>query len=87
MAEDRYQRTRYNPTNQSRVFSEEPERARPSSRNRVEEKWKSTVFEGPLIEPAKRKKLGQADVRGDDLFGTHQVDFGNKSNAMPILGT
>ena len=45
------------------------------------------MFEGPIVEPARRKKLGQSDHEVETLFGKDRVDFGNKSNAMPILSS
>lgn len=83
-------RSRYNPTYNSQVFREEVgqeddgERAR--SKNRHDDKWQSTVFEGPVPEKSKRKKLGQADAKVDELFGKDKCDFENKSNAMAVIG-
>jgi hypothetical protein len=43
------------------------------------------VFDGPKEEKSSRKKLGQKDKGTTVLFGTHIVDYGNKSNIIPIL--
>lgn len=59
------------------------ERAGSSTRN--EANWKSTVFEGPVIDPPNRKKLGRKDAGTENLFGSHTVDYDNKSNKMNIL--
>ena len=45
--------------------------ARPPSSSRNEDKWRSTVFAGPVLEQSKRKKLGQKDHGVDTLFGQH----------------
>jgi hypothetical protein len=46
----------------------------------------STVFEGPIIEQARRKKLGGNDAGIENLFGQAKVDFDNKSNTMTVIG-
>ena len=52
---------------------------------RNEEKWRSTVFDGPIVEAPNRKKLGPSDAGTNKLFGEDRVDYGNKSNNMPML--
>lgn len=83
-------KTRYNGTFHSRVFGTTngpDETERPPSRSRQEEKWSSTVFEGPIIEKSTRKKLGKGDSGTENLFGSDKVDLDNRSNNMPVLGT
>lgn len=46
----------------------------------------STIFEGPVQEPCKRKKLGKGDAGTESIFGKDRVDFNNKSNTMNIIG-
>lgn len=58
---------------------------RPPSGTRKEEKWASTVFEGPQPNPCRRKKLGAKDSGVDHMFGSDRIDYGNKSNNMVIL--
>lgn len=56
------------------------ETERPQSRGRAEEKWKSTVFEGPIVEKPNRKKLGGESSGTATLFGKDNIDYDNKSN-------
>jgi len=44
------------------------------------------VFDGPIQEAPRRKKLGQNDAGTDSLFGQDRVDYGNKSNTINIIG-
>lgn len=60
---------------------------RTDSAVRVTDTTRSTVFGGPLQNKPNRKKLGANDAGTEHLFGDHRVDFDNKSNTMPILGT
>ena len=85
---DKEQKLRSNPTFNSRVFTEGTvnEDNRPASRSRREEKWNSTIFEGPIAESPRRRKLGQKDSGTENLFGKEKCDFENKSNHMPVLG-
>lgn len=46
----------------------------------------STIFEGPIQEKPRRKKLGQNDAGTENIFGKDRVDFDNKSNAMNVIG-
>ncbi|CDW87720.1 UNKNOWN [Stylonychia lemnae] len=83
-------RLRQTATFSSRIFTSDngpSESERPPSRSRQEEKWQSTVFEGPITEQSRRKKLGQGDAGVETLFGQDRIDFENKSNAMPVLSS
>lgn len=88
-SESNFGRVRATATFTSRVFPEPiPEQSeRPDSAVRVTDNTRSTVFAGPTNEKSKRKKLGGNDAGTENLFGDHRVDFDNKSNTMPILGT
>lgn len=46
----------------------------------------STIFEGPIEEKPRRKKLGQSDAGTESIFGRDRVDFDNKSNTLNIIG-
>lgn len=59
----------------------------PRSRNRNEDKWKSSVFDGPIVEQSKRKKLGGKGTGAENLFGQEKIDYENKSNQMVIIGS
>jgi hypothetical protein len=75
-AEDKNQRLRINQTFQSKAFDnldgsykKLDEADRHPSTTRQELKWKSQVFEDPIVEGCRRKKLGQKDAGIDTLFG------------------
>jgi hypothetical protein len=80
---------RNNGTFSSRIFNQQSEdmEERPSPKNRQEQKWKSTVFDGPVQETVSRKKLGGESSGTETLFGQDKIDYENKSNHMSILGT
>ena len=61
------------------------ETVRSPSRSRQDEKWASTIFEGPIVEQSKRKRLNYNDKGGDHLFGTSKIDYANRSNNISIL--
>lgn len=85
-------RMRNNNTFKSNVLNTESygdtnDTERPQSRGRQEEKWKSTVFDGPIMEKPNRKKLGGESKGTDTLFGKEKIDYENKSNQMVIIAT
>jgi hypothetical protein len=85
-------KVRNNGTFNSRIFSqinigEADETERSPSRTRQEEKWKSSVFEGPSTQnKVSRKKLGAHDAGTDKLFGQEKIDYENTANNMPSYG-
>lgn len=57
---------------------------RSPSTTRQEARWYSTVFEGPIIEEVRRKKLGKFDAGVDALFGKDKSDY-TSSNLMASI--
>jgi hypothetical protein len=57
------------------------EASRSPSTTRQERKWQSTVFEGPIVEESRRKKLGREDAGQECLFGRDQLEY-QSSNIM-----
>jgi hypothetical protein len=58
---------------------------RPKSRSRVETKWKSHIFEGPLEgvpERLRKTKIKQPDSGTEGLFGVHGPDFQKKNQVL-----
>ena len=43
------------------------------------------MFDGPVQEKSRRKKLGGKDAGTDNIFGRDTFDYGNKSNNMNVL--
>lgn len=82
MKEDPLTRERQQPTFTSRVFStERTDEDRGNSRNRKEDYWKSTVFDGPIQERLRRKNLGSKNDHGTDaIFGQDKLDYGKSNN-------
>lgn len=81
-------RLRNTATYQSRVFDaldgsykHFDEAVRTPSTTRLEVKWQSTVFDGPIIEEVHRKRLGQKDAGQESLFGKDRVEY-QSSNVM-----
>ncbi len=84
-------KVRNNGTFNSRIFNqggigEADETQRSPSSTRNEEKWKSSVFDGPSTASqnrVSRKKLGAHDAGTDKLFGQDRIDYDNTANNMP----
>ena len=80
-------RTRTTGTFSSRVFETVEQRgfvdeaSRSPSTTRQERKWQSTVFEGPIVEESRRKKLGREDAGQESIFGRDQLEY-QSSNIM-----
>lgn len=45
----------------------------------------STVFEGPIIEEVRRKRLDKGDAGQEALFGKDRLDY-QSSNVMSAIG-
>ena len=49
------------------------------STTRKEMKWLSHVFDGPIIEESRRKKLGREDAPQESIFGEDKAEYSSSN--------
>lgn len=93
--DQRAQRLRQTPTYNSRVFNQVQEgipvaphvvdeAVHSPITTRQEQKWMSSVFEGPIIEEVRRKRLDKGDAGQEALFGRDHCEY-QSSNVMSAV--